>query len=412
MNKVVEQLLTAGSDSSDLVSELMRRGAEFILQRGLEEEVTDFLGREHYERGSSRHRGYRNGYQDRRIKTSEGTLQVRRPRVRESEETFESELLRRIGSIEERLKQMAIEMYVRGLSTRDIEATLTDEDGKPLLSRSGTSRLAEALMAEYEAFIERDLSVFDVVFLFVDGVYEAVKHYTNHQAILCAWGVQSDGSKLLLHMECAASESEAAWSSFFASMLDRGLAQPLLIVSDGANGLTAAISRCFPKSDRQRCIAHKMRNLSAKLPKHERDVVMAQIRAVYYAPDIQTARTLAERLIDEHSHAYPAMVKCFCDDLEACLVHLNYPLAHRKFIRTTNQIERAFCEEKRRTKIIPLHVNERGAIKLVYGVLIRASARWKRVTMTSIELTQLRNIRKMMCPESKETQTISFRLAA
>ena len=91
----------------------------------------------------------------------------------------------------------------------------------------------------------------------------------------------------------------------------------------------------------------------------------------------------------------------------------NAPLAHRRYIRTTNLLERSFQEEKRRTKVIPHHVNERGATKLVFGVLIRASRRWNRVKMTNLELAQLRNIRKFMNPDSdKQTKTISLPLAA
>lgn len=412
MSKALADLIQGNETAEDLLSELMRRSLEHMLQQSLEAEVSDFLGRGHYERAEDpdAHSGYRNGYQDKRLKTSEGTVHVRKPRVRE--QPFESRILARIDALEDRLVKLALEMYVRGLSTRDIEATLVDEDGQALLSRSSVSRLSEALFAEYEAFTQRDLSSYDVVYLFVDGVYEAVRRYTNNQAILCAWGICSNGEKVLLHLGCVASESEDAWSSFFEEMLTRGLAQPLLVVSDGAPGLIAAIKRHFPRSDRQRCLAHKQRNLAAKLSNEHREAVLSQARAVYYAPDLETGRLLAERFIEDYTDAFPAAVKCFCDDLEAALAQLKYPLGHRKFIRTTNMLERAFVEEKRRTKIIPQHMNERGAIKLVYGVLIRASRKWRRVSMKPLELAQLRKIRKLICKDDDHENRISFRLAA
>lgn len=416
MSKRLFELLDGQAETEDVLSELMRRGTERLLQQALEAEVTDFLGRARYERSDAETpAGYRNGYRDRTLKTAEGRLKVRRPRVRETDEPFESSLLARIEGLEQRLQQLALEMYVRGLSTRDIEETLTDQDGEPLLSRSSVSRLTEALHEEYEAFAARDLSELDVVYLFVDGVYEAVRSYTRNQAILCAWAICSDGSKQMLHLGCAGSESKDAWSAFFEEMTGRGLRQPLLIVSDGAKGLMAAIQEHFPRSDRQRCLAHKLRNLVSKLPRDPelRAPVMQEIKAVYYAPGRETAELLAERLIETYADEYPAVVKCFTDDLEACLVHLSYPLAHRRYIRTTNLLERSFQEEKRRTKVIPHHVNERGATKLVFGVLIRASRRWNRVKMTNLELAQLRNIRAIMSPgEDEETQTISLPLAA
>jgi putative transposase len=160
-------------------------------------------------------------------------------------------------------------------------------------------------------------------------------------------------------------------------------------------------------------IAHKMRNLLAKLPKDEaiRKEIMPRINTIYYALDRQTADALSAKFIEEYARRYPAMTACFSDDLEACLTHLSFPIGHRKFIRTTNLIERAFEEEKRRTKIIPQHVNERGAVKLVFGVLLRASNRWVRVSMTELELVQLRNLRPMKTQSTNNSYS-SYRLAA
>lgn len=409
--KTLYELLHGEAQTEDLLHDLMLRGSEHLLQRSLEEEVADFLGRDPYERSAGRP-GYRNGYQDRHLKTSQGTLHIHKPRVRDTEEPFESSILRRLSRIEKRLSRMAVEMYVRGLSTRDIEETLTDENGKPLLSRSSVSRLTEELYREYEAFQARDLSSYDVVYLFVDGVYEAVRRYTRNQALLCAWAICSDGGKVLLHLSAASSESEAAWSTFFEEMIARGLRQPLLVVHDGSAALKASVVRSFPESDRQRCLAHKLRNLAAKLPEHAREEVLMRAKEIYYAADVDTGRLLAERFIEQYAQAYPQMARCFSEDLDACLVHLKYPFAHRKYIRTTNLLERAFVEEKRRTKVMPQHVNERGAVKLVYAVLVRASRRWQRVRMTPLELAQLRNIRRLMRPKDAEDETISFRLAA
>lgn len=412
MGKALTTLLENGTDGKDLLGEVIRRGAEHVLQSSLEAEVTDFLGRERYERTEDGPRGYRNGYRARRLKTTTGKLTIEEPRVRDSDRPFESRLLGRIDRIEERLEKMAVEMYVRGLSTRDIEKTLTDDEGRPLLSRSSISRLSEELYAEYEAFAERDLSGYDVVYLFLDGVYEAVRRYTHNQAILCAWAILSDGTKTIIHLEAAASESTDAWEAFLENIIGRGMAHPLLVVSDGAPALKAAIAKHLPQSDRQRCIAHKMRNLTSKMPLDVKNQLHAEIKAVFYAPDPETAELLAERFVGAYAASYPSVVKCLSDDLDACLVQLRYPHSHRKFIRTTNLLERAFVEEKRRTKIIPSHINERGALKLVFGSLIRASNSWRRVAMTELELTQLRTLRSVMYPQAQNNGKISFRLAA
>jgi transposase-like protein len=306
---------------------------------------------------------------------------------------------------------MALEAYVRGLSMRDIEQTFRDERGRPLLSRSAASRLTDRLSQEYEAFCQRDLSEFDAVVLFVDGVYEAVRRYTNNQALLCAWAICSDGKKVLVHLAADASESRAAWEAFFDDLQRRGLRHPLLIVSDGNAGVIAAIEGKFPHSDRQRCLVHKLRNIAAKLPRDVQDTVLREFKAVYYAESREIADVLAERLIERYATVYPAAVRSFTEDLEACLVYLKYPESHRRFIRTTNVLERSFEEEKRRTKIFLQHQHERAAVGLVFAVLQRASERWQRVTMTSVELAQLRNLRALIAPFTNESQFISYRIA-
>lgn len=401
-------------EGSNMIEELIKTSAEKIIQEALEEELTDYLGRNWYERSSTEEgfKGYRNGYVNKRYKSSEGILNIRRPRLRDNEEDFESEVIRRLSSIENTLKTIALESYVRGLSTRDIEETFKDEKGNSLISRSGVSNMTDKLYKEYEEFSKRDLSSLDVVYLYADGVYEAVRKYSNNQAILCCWAICSDGSKQMLHMSAASGESYSSWSMFFQEMLDRGLRQPVLVISDGSNALISAISSKFPKADRQRCIAHKIRNLMSKLPKDKQAEIKTELHQVYYASNQESGEILASEFINKYIGQFPEMIRSFSSDLNACLTQLNYPEGHRKHIRTTNLIERCFVEEKRRTKIIPQHVHEKSAIGLVYSVLIRASNKWNRVKMSSLELTELRNIRNLIYPEAKDDEFISYKFAS
>ena len=419
LSKTIEELLNGNQGSEDLLSDLLRLGAERILQQASEAEVDEFLGRGWYERNDrdQGHRGYRNGYTPVRFKTTQGPITVQRPRIRDNDEPFEPAVLSRIDRLEERLVKLATELYARGLSTRDIEQTLVDPHGEAVLSRSVTSKLTDQLYEEYEQWTSQDLSGYDVVYLFADGVYESVRRYTNGQTILCCWGICSDGRKVLLGLRAVTSESTECWSEFFQDLKDRGLAHPLLLVSDGGGGLKAAIAQCFPLADRGRCIAHKMRNLMNKLPRDKSITapIKSRLMAVYYATDLETAQGLAKAFIKDYGATYPSMIKCFNDDLAACLVHLNYPHGHRRSIRTTNLIERSFVEQKRRTKVIPNHVNEKGAIKLVYGSLIRAARKWQRVRMDEADLTLLRTLRQTMCNNHNITLTddrISFKTAA
>jgi transposase-like protein len=334
---------------------------------------------------------------------------VEAPRVRGSETPFHSKIMTWLKAKQAALMRLVIEGYVRGLSTRDFEALLVDPDGRPLLSRGSISTITDELAEEYRIFASRRLDDLDVVYLFIDGVYESIRDYTNNQTLLAAWAICADGHKELLHIAAVESESEEAWTGVFEDMQRRGLRHPLLVISDGAKGAHAAITRAFPHSERQRCIAHKLRNLMAKLPKLVKDAIHKELIAIYYAPDRPTADVLAQQFLARHARTYPAMMACFMDDLEACLTHLKYPLGHRKYVRTTNLLERSFEEQKRRTNAIPTFPGERSVIKLVYAVLIRASQKWNKVSMTPLELEQLKTLRTI---KTHNDPRISFLVAA
>jgi putative transposase len=120
-----------------------------------------------------------------------------------------------------------------------------------------------------------------------------------------------------------------------------------------AGGIVKAIESCFPRSERQRCLAHRMRNLAAKVPEDLWPEFKVRATAVYQAPSRVIARDLASSLVNDYEAALPSAVACFRDDFEACIAHLRMPVTHRRAIRTTNLLERLFLEERRRLKIIP-----------------------------------------------------------
>ncbi len=401
------------SEFPELWQDFLITSMEKVLQEMPESEAGDFLAPPWHARRDSNNQdnGYRNGYYSRRVRSCEGPLSVRVPRFRDTRDSFQSEILQRLNELEHNLKELSVEMYTRGLSTRDIQDSLVDRNGKSFLSKSSVSRLADSLYREYETFSRRDLSEYDVVYLFADGVYESVRNYTNNQTILCAWAICSDGRKVLLHLAAASTESEESWSGFFRELLDRGLHQLLLVTSDGSKGLINALNRSFPRAKRQRCLAHKLRNLIAKIPLEVQAEIKARIKEIYYAAERDSAEMLAAGFIEEYSAIYPALIRCFQEDLDACLTQLEFPLGQRKLIRTTNLIERSFVEEKRRTKVIPQHINERGVIKLVYGVLIRAARRWQKVTISDLDLSILGTIKKTMVDDQQDDR-ISYKIGA
>ena len=414
ISKEISEILENGYKGNEkLMDVFIKKSIKKMVQEILEQEVMDYLGRDYYERNSNSQSGYRNGYENKPLKTAEGKINIEVPQLQDTAETYRSGLLSQMKTISPELERLAIEMYVRGLSTRDIEDALKDKDGRRLLSKDSVSEITESLSEEYERFISRDLSGYDVVYLFIDGVYESLRREAGFkEAILVAWGILSSGRKVLLHLALGNKESYESWKQFFRNMIGRRLRMPLLIVSDGAPGLIKAIEECFPESKRQRCMVHKLRNIANKLPQNVLEELMPKIRNVFNQTDKEIALMCAAKIIDEYAQKYPSAIKCFQEDLDSCLNFMLFPAGHHKHIRTTNLLERAFVEQKRRTKIIPRFLNEKSCIKLVYSTLIRVSEKWRRVKMSEYDLALLRNIRYLYGWKEDEIGFISKKIAA
>jgi transposase-like protein len=311
------------------------------------------------------------------------------------------------------LEQLVAEMYARGLSTRDIEQAFTEVSGECLLSRSAVSELTESLWEEYQAFCQRDLGDFDIIYLFADAIYESLRRQGGpKEALLCAWGICVDGRRVLLHLALGNKESYADWLGFLRDMVTRGLRVPLTMTSDGAPGLLRALAEVFPQSLRIRCWRHKMQNVLNKLPASAKAEVKSWLVAVRDAPTLEAGRQAAAQTIAQFGRAYPAAMKSLADDLEASLAHLRVPPTHRRFVRTTNLIERSFGEERRRTKVIPRFFNERSCLKLAFAALQRAACRWQRVRITELEQRQLALLGQELQPDPPPRARCSQKAAA
>lgn len=412
----IQEVLDQGLDGDeDVTTVIFRLGVERLVQELVEQEVTDYLEREHYQRRQpeQEHRGYRNGYEPGRLQTAEGEIQVQVPQVRDAPETYRSGLMSFLRGNSDVLERLVIEMYARGLSTRDIEDALHDATGDRLLTRTAVSQVTDALWDEYEAFAERDLSGFEVEYLFLDAVYESLREQAGLQeGVLCAWAICANGRKALLHLALGNHESYVDWLDFLRDMVGRGLRAPVQITTDGAPGLIRAVKEVFPNSLRQRCLAHKTRNVIGKVPDPARAEIKAAVQAAYYAPNQDVAEMIAADVLEKYQQPYPSAMKSFMADWDACIAYLRCPAIHHTRIRTTNLLERSFLEERRRTKVIPRFFNEKSCLKLVFATLWRASQRWYSVRMSDIERQQLKLLRRELGLLDVEQQTIQTEAGA
>jgi len=241
------------------LSEIVRSGAQMMLQYALEREVTEALGRNYYENApeTTQQRGRRNGYESRRVLTGEGAVTVQVPQVRETETGFRSKILDAYVSRTEKLDELIARMYVHGMSTRDIEATFADVLSGTGVSKSVVSRVTRSLSEDFESFRHRDLSKEELLYLELDGTYLRYHQGAEKkEPILVATGYRVDGTRVLLHIGVGNRESYENWKGFLQEMMARGLREPLLIVTDGNPGVMKASQEVFPRSLKQRCQKH------------------------------------------------------------------------------------------------------------------------------------------------------------
>jgi putative transposase len=226
LREEISRALSGGVErDANILSALAELGFRYVVQQGLEQEQTDFLGRGHYERADE-HRGHRNGYEDAALRTAEGRAVVRVPQVRAAEVPFRSRLIEFLDGNSDVLERLVTEMYARGLSTRDVEDCFKDATGDLVISKSAVTEITDQLWEDYRSFCERDLSDIDVCYLFADAIYESLRRHGAKEGVLCAWCITTDGRKVLLHLAVGNKESEECWTEFLRNMIGRGLRIP------------------------------------------------------------------------------------------------------------------------------------------------------------------------------------------
>jgi putative transposase len=376
----IDELFASQQDLGLVLEEVARLSVRLVMQAALEAEVTGFFGRDRYQRGERERIGYRNGHAELQVKTTAGPVVLERPKVRGTTQPFTSRLLGKGVSRTNALEALVISGFVRGLSVRDVEAALAEALGpEAALSKSTVSRICQAIKDEFDAWKQRDLSGIELEYLFCDGSHFRMHPGARAEPVLCAWGVTSQGSPVLVGLAPGAHEGHDTWAGFLGELVEHGL-RPPLVITDGAPGLIGAVEVVFSQSLRQRCLVHRARNLLAKVPQHAQDEVKAAFWEIFddITADpgdaaVAQARSRAHAFADRYGKRYPAAVACLLETLPELTTFLRFPREHWQRIRHTNLIERTFGETRRRVKVIGRLPGERSCLSLVWAVLDRAS---------------------------------------
>ena len=368
----------------DHLEDWLRGQVQGMVQYMLEEEVTEFLGRLKSARRSDADNdsGYRNGYAPaRKLTLSSGTIRVRRPRVRDTEERFVSRLLPLFVSRTARVSELIPELYLHGLSEGDFDLALRGllGDDAPL-SASTVSRLKERWNAELAEWRGRRLDELEVVYVWVDGVYVKAGFEREKSAVLVVIGALSDGSKVVLSAEPGYRESTQSWSEVLRDLRDRGMGCPQLVVGDGHLGIWGALRNVYPEASEQRCWNHKIINVLDKLPKRRHDQAKLMLRNIPYAE----SRSEAERIRDvfvrwSRQHSYEAAAESLERDWDRMVTFYAFPKEHWRHIRTTNPVESPFAALRLRTDAAKRYKRVDRAIAVIWKMLMVAEGRFRRL---------------------------------
>ena len=405
----LDELFGQDKQLPEILEDVARLGAQLILQAALEAEVTEFLHRDRYQRAAAcedAQPGSRNGFREVTVKTTAGPVTLERPKLRGTTEKFASRLFGAYVTKTSALESLVIASFIRGLSVRDVEATLADAPGdQAAISKSTVSQICQAIQTEYETWVRRRLDQVKLDYLFLDASFFKMHPGSPAEPILAAWGITTDGKPAFTGLAPGSGESTGAWAGFMQDMADRGLESPLLVISDGAKGLIAAAEQVFPKALRQRCLIHRLRNVEAKIPQGMQGEIKDVCWKIFDTAELtaQPGPKLAELVdhrIDEfaakYKIAYPAAVKCLLTDRAGLTAYLRFPAEHHQRIRHSNFIERTFGETRRRAKVIGRFPGETSALTIVWAVLDRASRGWRGIATTAGGLRHLHDLRRSL----------------
>ena len=386
--KNVTKLRPEAPQSSDVLTEILRSGAQALLQQAVEAELQAYLSRVNsLDRPPA---AIRNGYSpERAIQTGIGAIPVQQPRARikkgfEGIEQFSSKILppylRRTKSMEELIPWL----YLKGISTGDFQDALQALLGAdaPGLSATTITRLKASWSDDYEQWAKRDLSTKRYVYIWADGVHFNVRLGEDGEraCILVIIGATSEGNKELLAVEAGMRESTVSWKGLLLGLRRQGMTvAPELAIGDGALGFWAALSEVYSTTKEQRCVVHKTANILDKLPRKTQPQAKKMLHDMYNAENKVDANKLVDDFAKVYEAKYPKAVACLMKNRDSIFSFYDFPAEHWCHIRSTNVIESMFATVRLRTEKTKGCGTAKATLTMVFKLAENASKTWKKL---------------------------------
>jgi len=382
------------SESQDVLTGILRRGARKLLADAIETEVTEWIDAHAAVRDAAgRRQVVRNGHLPARsITTGLGPVEVRQPRVRDRRpgvdvERFSSKILppylRKAKSVEELIPWL----YLKGISTGDFQEALSALVGPdcPGLSATTVTRLKGVWEAEYEAWNKRDLSDKQYVYVWADGVHFNVRLEDDRTCILVLMGATAEGTKELIAVVDGYRESEQSWTTLLLDVKARGLSiEPKLAVGDGALGFWKALAKAFPTTREQRCTVHKTANVLDKLPKRLQPQAKAKLNDIWQADTRAHAGEAFDLFLATYEAKFPQAAECLRKDRDVLLAYYDFPAEHWIHLRTTNPIESTFATVRLRHRRTKGNGSRRACLTMVFKLMESAAKHWRVLNGTKL----------------------------
>jgi putative transposase len=370
----------------DVLTGILREGAQQLLAKAVELEVAEWLEARQQLDAEGRRQVVRNGYlPERTIVTGLGEVAVKQPRVRDrrpphEREAFQSKILppylRKTKSIEELIPWL----YLKGISTGGFEEALQALLGPdcPGLSATTITRLKASWEQEHENWSKRSLQGKQYVYVWADGIHTKIRLEEDRQCILVLMGATKDGKKELIAMTDGHRESAQSWKELLLDVKRRGLViDPKLAVGDGALGFWDAIAEIYPTTKAQRCWVHKTANVLDKLPKHKQLAAKEMIHQIWMADTRGNATKAFDAFLETYQAKYPKATECLAKDRDELLAFYDFPAEHWKHLRTTNPIESTFATIRLRHRRTKGNGSRRACLAMMFKLAQSAERRWR-----------------------------------
>lgn len=370
---------------ADLLTEVLRNGAQKLLAVAIEAEVDDFLARNNIE---GKARFVRNGHlPERAIQTGIGDVAVKMPRVRSREKdpdgiqfisSIVPKYLRRSKSIDDFLPLL----YLKGISTNDFAETLAPlfGDNAKNLSPGVIGRLKAKWETEYSIWSDRSLAGKRYVYFWADGIHLQARMEDSAECVLVIIGATEQGNKELLAIEAGHRESKESWLCLLRDLKDRGLKlSPQLSVGDGALGFWGALTEVYGDCRHQRCWFHKMGNVLDKLPASLNGTAKQQLQDIWMAATRKEAEKAFDRFIKQYEAKYPKATECLERNQDELLAFYDFPAEQWVHIRTTNPIESTFASVRHRTYKAKGAFSRTTILTMVFKLCKNAEKHWRKL---------------------------------